>query len=351
MRVVIVAEQPRRRVPGGIGTYLRGLLGGLKELGSESLEGPEVELSSSRLPPWAVVRVWDAGLGGPRAADCVHAPSFAIPPSGNAPLSVMVHDLGWRHLPQAYPARGRRWHEKALQRALARAAILMVPSADTADDLLAAGAPASRVEVVPEGADHLPPADDEGAAELLRLLSVEGDYLLTVSTLEPRKNLARLLAAFESARTQLGHSWRLVVVGPTGWGDAGVARTAPGSGVVLAGHVSDTVLSGLYARARLMAYVPLKEGFGLPVLEAMRAGAPVIASPVPSAGDATLQVDPTDVDSIATAIVAGAMDDGVRDHLIGAGRERAAAFTWRRAAERHVELWRDMYDGRARPNP
>jgi glycosyltransferase involved in cell wall biosynthesis len=348
VQVVVVAEQLRRRVPGGIGRYIRGLATGLSSLRADGAEGPEVVLAKSRLPPWAVVRVWDAGLGGPRSADCVHAPSFAMPPAGNAPLSVMVHDLGWRHLPEAYPPRGRRWHEKGLQRAMVRAAVLMTPSTETADDLLAAGAPAAKVEVVAEGSDHLPAPDTEGAARLLRALSVADNYVLTVSTLEPRKNLARLIAAFGSARNQLGDSWRLVVVGPTGWGDSGIPPPTAASGVVLAGHVSDPVLAGLYAGAGLVIYVPLKEGFGLPVLEAMKAGAPVVASPVPSAGDATLQVDPNNVESIAKAIVEGATDVGVREHLVSAGHERAAGLTWRRAAERHVELWRGMYDGRGR---
>ncbi|MDQ6928040.1 MAG: glycosyltransferase, partial [Actinomycetota bacterium] len=160
-------------------------------------------MSASRLPSWALVRAWGAGFGGVQAADAVHAPSFAIPPTRNMPLSVMVHDLAWRHLPDAYPARGRSWHDKGVRRAIERAAVLMVPSTDTADDLLAAGAAAARVEVVQEGSDHLPAPDHDGATELLQRLSVDAEYVLTVSTLEPRKNLRRLVAAFASARAAL----------------------------------------------------------------------------------------------------------------------------------------------------
>jgi alpha-1,3-rhamnosyl/mannosyltransferase len=227
-----------------------------------------------------------------------------------------------------------------------RAAVLMVPSTGTADDLLAAGAPASRVEVVEEGSDHLPAPDRTGATELLERLSVDDGYVLSVSTLEPRKNLARLVRAFGAARARLPAGTQLVIVGPIGWGDSGLPAPAPDSGVVLAGHVGDAVLAALYARALVVAYVPLREGFGLPALEAMNAGAPVVASPVPSAGGATLEVEPTSIDSIAEGIVEAATNAGRREHLVGAGRRRARASTWRRAAQHHAELWQEMHEGR-----
>lgn len=347
--MLVVAEQLRRPVEGGIGTYARGLLRGLAAL------DPDVTLWASRapgggpdplaalgrvvtspLPAPALVRAWDRGLlRPPGAPDAVHATSFAMPPAGRAPMSVMVHDLAWRHFPEAYPDRGRRWHEAALGRALARARLLLVPSATVADDLLAAGAPADRVEVVEEGCDHLAPPDDAAAGALLADLGVTGDILLTVSTLEPRKNLPRLLAAYDSVRDRLPP---LVVVGPAGWGP----ELRPGPGVVLAGSVTGGALAGLYGRARVMAYVPLLEGFGLPVVEAMSCGAPVVASAVPSAGGAALQVDPLDTDAIARGLVRATTDDALRAELIAAGRARAGSLTWDAAARRHVQLWKMM---------
>ena len=149
MHVLLVAEQLRRKVPGGIGTYLRGLVQGLHALGADApeltlwasrrpaagtdavralagrgspaLTGPvgPVQVVTSPLPARALVLAWDRGVGGPPvSADVVHAPSLTVPPAGARPLSVTVHDVAWRQHPDAYTSRGRRWHEAALQRTL-----------------------------------------------------------------------------------------------------------------------------------------------------------------------------------------------------------------------------------------
>jgi glycosyltransferase involved in cell wall biosynthesis len=364
MDVTVVAEQLRRRVPGGIGTYIRGLVQGLNAMhegaprvtlwasrSSGAREGDELKrlgrTATSPLPGWALRRAWTAGtdlLGGRPAGDVVHATSLAVPPKKDAPMSVMVHDVAWRRFPNAYPAHGRRWHEAALGRAERRATLLMAPSQTTADDLISAGIDASSIEVVEEGSDHLPAPDERGADEVLDRLGVAGDFVLSVSTLEPRKNLERLVAAF--GRADLGDGVSLVVVGPAGWADkaadsAGRGRLQ-GSAVAFAGAVSDGVLAALYGRSRAVAYVPLLEGFGLPVLEAMRAGTPVVATDVPSAGDAALTVDAGDVDGIAAALRRATTDEALRADLIAAGTKRASELTWERAARRHVELWSEL---------
>jgi glycosyltransferase involved in cell wall biosynthesis len=294
-------------------------------------------VATSALPGAALVRAWDLGLAGWRgAADVVHAPSLAVPPRRGAPLAVTVHDLAWRRVPDAYPLRGRRWHEAALGRALERASLLVAPSRATADDLVAAGAPAARVEVVEEGSDHLPAPDPAAAAAVLDRLGVSAPYLLSASTLEPRKNLRRLVAAYRAARARLPEPPPLVLVGPAGWGDG---APPPADGVVAAGWVDDAALAALYAGATAVAYVPLVEGFGLPALEAMAAGTAVVASPMPSTGGAAFEVDPLDVDAIADALVEVVADERARGELAAAGARRAASLTWADAARRHVELW------------
>ena len=327
MTITVVAEQLRRPVPGGIGTYVRGLFQGLAAMP----DAPPVTRWTSRLAPQVRSRLWDRGIGRV-PGDVVHAPSLAIP-RVDGRLVVVVHDLAWRDAPETFPTRGREWHERAFGRAVRRADRFVVPSTDTADRVVQAGVSRERVTVIPEGADHLPPPDDAGAAEV-----VKGEFVLTVATLEPRKNLARLVEAYQRARPQFGADLPLVAVGPRGWGSVAVPN-----GVVAAGAVSDAVLAALYGRARVVAYVPLVEGFGLPPVEAMRAGAPVVASTaVPSSRGAALDVDATDVDAIADALVRAVTDDALRAELVDRGTTRARSLTWAAAAEAHVDLWREV---------
>jgi glycosyltransferase involved in cell wall biosynthesis len=295
---------------------------------------------ASSLPGPVLTRMWDAGLvRAPAGFEVVHAVSLAAPPVRRGVAGVVaVHDLAWRRTPVALPARARRWHEAALARALRRASAYVVPAPAVAAELIDAGADPAAVRQIPFGCDHLAPPDAAAADAVLRRLGVAGGFLLSVSTLEPRKNLARLFAAYDRARPMLPEPWPLVVVGPEGWGP----DLHPGPGVVLAGAVGEGALSALYRRARLLAYVPLEEGYGLPVVEAMSVGTPVVASPVPSTAGAAFEASPTDIDAIAEALCTVATDEGVRDRLVSAGRARSAELTWARSARAHLELWREL---------
>jgi alpha-1,3-rhamnosyl/mannosyltransferase len=268
--------------------------------------------------------------------------SLATLESHRAPLVVTVHDLLWRRIPDAYPARGRRWHEGALRRALRRADQFVVPADVVGADLVEAGASPDRITVIPMGSDHLPPPDLPAAAAHLKSLGVEGPFLLCVGTLEPRKNLQRLVEAYESVRSELPEPWPLVMVGPSGWGEQ--VELAPG--VVLAGSVSASELTGLYASASLLAYVPLIEGFGLPPVEAMSVGTPVVASPLPSTGGAALEVDPHDTASIAAGLLQVATDEPTRTDLVAKGTARAAELSWTSIARRHRDVWDLVAGGR-----
>lgn len=359
VRILMMVEQLRRTAPGGIGTYIEGLLAGLGQLDPDErpelalvagrrrgaggspdpLESLGYPLRPSRLPGPVLTRAWDRGLlRAPDGFDVVHATSLSTLDPGRTALVATVHDLLWRRVPEAYPRRGRAWHEAALRRALARADRFIVPADVVADDLAEAGASRQAITVIPMGSDHLPPPDLDGAANLLGRLGVRGPFLLSVSTLEPRKNLARLVEAYGRIRASLPDPWPLVLVGPSGWG----ARVEPTDGVVLAGLVTSAELSALYGMARLLAYVPLVEGFGLPPVEAMAFGAPVVASRhLPSTVGAAHEVDPHDVESIAEGLLAVATDEAERARLQAQGLARASGLTWSSMARRHLAVWQE----------
>ena len=372
LSVLLAAEQLRRRVPGGIGAYARGLLGGLAVAATEG-DGVEVALlasraprggadplaafgrplHTSRLPGRLLTRAWDHGLTrAPAGFDIVQSVSLASPQlrrSGPQRLVVTVHDVAWRRHPAATTRRGARWHEAALRRASRSGAALVVPSRLVAADLMAMGIAEARITVVPSGADHLPAPDADATDVLLRKVGVSGEFLLTVGTLEPRKNVDRLVRAFARVRASLPRPWPLVIVGPTGWGpEPPVPRAA--DHVVFTGPVPDVVLSEMYRRARAFAYVPLTEGYGLPPLEAMLSGIPtVVSDEVPSVRDLGAVgpapariVDPLDIDDIARGLADVLTDDVLRADLGSRGAAYASTRTWRGAARAHMQLWRSL---------
>jgi glycosyltransferase involved in cell wall biosynthesis len=350
IRPLIITEQLRDPVAGGIGVYIKGLIGGLSELGmmpsTLASRGPSLQskLPSLRAdqvatllwPHRALVAAWDIGLRIPNSVrkghDVVHASSLSTPgKSAKPPLSVFIHDVCFLRFPEAYPERGLQWHRRALVNASKRADLILVPSTHVADDLCAYGIGSERIHVTGEGADHRVVEPRAGGG---------GDFFLSVGTMQPRKNLAVLVAAYEHIRSSLPTPWPLKIVGPSGWGDTSIVPTP---GVELLGPVSDETLARLYGEARVFAYVPLDEGFGLPVPEAQRAGVPVVASTgVPSATahpDACLIVPPTDVDALASALLQAATDETWRAASVVAGYRAITAQTWKHCAVKHVEAW------------
>lgn len=358
--VTLIVEQLRRRVPGGIGTYARELIRAISVAdanvtaeislyASRSPSAPDplgdlgFALRTSPFPGPVMTRLWDLGLGALTAgAGVVHALSLASPPT-NDPLVVTVHDLTFRELPETFTPHGRRWHERAIKRCARRADRFVVPSPAVADQLVDAGLGITRerVRVIAEGADHLGVRDDATTDALLASVGVKGKFIMSVATIEPRKNLARLISAFDAVRTQLDEPYSLIICGPTGW----LAELEPTEGVFLVGHVPDAVLASLYSRAEVVAYVPLSEGFGLPVVEAMFHGAVVLSSAVPSASSGTLLVDPYDVSAIASGLARCATDHTLREKLQVAARSYSSQLTWAKTAEAHIALWDEVRRG------
>jgi glycosyltransferase involved in cell wall biosynthesis len=363
LRVAIVAEQLLQDLPGGIGTYVRALLRRLPPAGVE-LE-PIVAMHRAgaltqaglpharRLPfPRALLyRRWMNGrrplVGGQAAV--VHAPSLAFPPKDGRPLVVTVHDTIFLDQPESFPERGAEFHRTMLDR-LHDADLVIVPSRATAESLAATQRPHPRVRIVPMGTDMEPPPPEE-RARMLERLKVQRPYVLWMGTLEPRKNPEGVVRGFARAVEGLpdGDSINLYMVGPPGWWSGDVRELIEGRGLSERVRRIDEqpvpVRAALYAEAAAFVFPSLAEGFGLPVLEAMACGAPVVTSNVSSmpevAGSAAVLCDPNDHESIGMAISKVLRDADLAADLRRLGYRRAAEFSWERTANETVACYRE----------
>jgi glycosyltransferase involved in cell wall biosynthesis len=354
----------------GIGRYTLGLVRALADEGVELrvyVPGPQwgaaavaraaVDMGQARrragrLAWWA----WELPRRAARdGVEVFWGPGHRLPPGLPAGMArvVTVHDLVWRHAPETM-ARVNRWLDRWGMPAAVRAADrVAVVSEHTARDVAAAFPEAAgKLRVVSPGVAPAPvrPLPAELAAQGLR----PGGYVLFVGTLEPRKNLRRLLEAYARLPQALRAAFPLVIAGGAGWGGVAVQRWAEELGVAAAvrvlGYVTDETLEALQAQAAVLAMPSVYEGFGLPLLEAMRFGVPVLTANVASmpevAGEAGVLVDPYEVDSIAAGLARLLGDAALRARLGAAGRGRAQAFTWARAARTMVVVFEEALAAR-----
>ncbi len=299
---------------------------GLRTIGAE-LAGLDVELASVRLPFAHAVRTAWSALGRPAAErfvgrfDALHFTDWMYPPQRSGVRATTIHDLVPLRFPEWVTGRTRAMHGRKYANAARTCDVLFCNSAFTAGEVVELlGVSAERTRVA-----HPAPAavfrPDGEAADLGR------PYLLTVATLEPRKNLDTLVEAWRL----LGDRYLLAVAGGAGWGPQ-PRLDVPG--IERLGYVPDAELARLYRGAAAAVYPSRFEGFGIPILEAMACGAPVVASSHPSmdeaAGDAALRADPESPEAIAAAI-----EDAVvhREELAPRGLEHARRFSWRRVGE------------------
>lgn len=354
--ITLSLDQFYRPQPGGIATYVRGLVRGLSSLDDPSFrvlgvaprgaasEGvADLELTRVTTAPLRVLnRVWARWpLGVPAESDVVHATSLTGPFAGgrsNAIHSVALFDLLWRDEPASSTRHGIAFHERRLQLLKARGDVrLFCASPGLAARLGAEGFASERLHDVRLGVDDVTQPEDEVAvAAALDVRGVRGPYTLYVGTREPRKNLERLVAAHARARAESDALGPLVLVGPLGWGDVDVADA------VVLGKVSRSLLKGLYRDASVVAYVPRAEGWGLPPVEALAQGSRVVASsntPSVAANTEVILVDPLDVEDIAGGLLAALSvptDEGARARR----RASVAELTWRNVALDHLAGWR-----------
>ena len=278
-----------------------------------------------------------------------HETNMILKPFHGASVS-HVHDLSWLHCRDMHPADRLRWIDNNIERTLRDAARFVSVSAFTANCLSQEfGIERDRIDVVPNAASSSfsPRSASQAAETLARHKLDDRSYVLSVSTLEPRKNLDRLLAAHLSLPPRIRARLPLVIVGGSGWGKTlgnGDAERAQRDGTLrLLGRLADDELVDITARSACFAYVSLYEGFGLPVLEAMATGVPVVASSTTAtaetAGDAAFLVDPMSVEDIRAAIEQIVEDQSFADALGMKGIARAADFGWERTARGLMGSW------------
>ena len=356
----------------GIGRYARELAIALDELQG----GPDLTLFHNRQPldklPASLSRLsrvviplnnklWRAlVLTGARLPEMwgnaiAHCDLFhgtdSLVPRIKLPTVLTIHDLSTTLYPQHHTLLHRMYARVSLPGMARDAAAVITDSVATRLDLIEhLHLPPDKVHVIYLGVDHglfYPRNHVHAQQEVLQSLNIKPPYILAVGTLEPRKNLASFLRAYASLPADRPHA---VLVGARGWGESPLFNLVKELGleesVHFTGYVADTMLPTLYSGAEFFVYPSIYEGFGLPILEAMACGAPVITSNVSSmpevTGDAGLLVDPMSIDSIKLAMQELLVNNDLKTTLRTAGPLRAAQFTWERTARQTIEVYQGI---------
>jgi glycosyltransferase involved in cell wall biosynthesis len=293
-----------------------------------------------------------------RPVDLLHV-QYTAPPFAPCPVIATIHDISFEHLPETFKRRSRIQLRLTVRRTARAATRILVPSRYTRRDITETyGVEPERIDVTPLAAPaHFAPVRDEGELRRVRkLYKIEGDYILTVGSIQPRKNLTCLIKAYALLRRARPHVKlpQLVLVGKRAWlyGETlrGIKEHELEALTVLTGYVSETDLPALYSGALCFVYPSYFEGFGLPPLEAMQCGAPVVAGDKTSlpevVGDAGLLVDPFDVDALAQAIARLIDDASLRIQLRARGIKQATRFSWHETARLTLEAYDRAIGGR-----
>jgi glycosyltransferase involved in cell wall biosynthesis len=289
-----------------------------------------------RLPLWA-----ELACG---SLDVFYSPDFALPPLLRARSVLTVHDLSFMRLPECSESSLRAYLMRAVPKSVRRADVVLADSKSTRNDVIELlGTDPQRVKVVYPGVEarFRPVEDLHVLASVRQRYSLPRRFVLGLGTLQPRKNFRRLIDAYQLCRNTACGDVELVISGREGWLYQPIFERVAELGlekqVHFTGHVDDGDLPALYSLAELFVFPSLYEGFGLPPLEAMACGTPVVTSSGSSlcevVGDSALLIDPTDVKGLAQAMSRVMSDQQLRAQLIEQGLRRARRFTWRRAAE------------------
>ncbi|MGH9871159.1 MAG: glycosyltransferase family 4 protein [Pyrinomonadaceae bacterium] len=284
--------------------------------------------------------------------DVLHV-QFTAPPFSPCPVVVSIHDLSFEHLPQTFKWRSRKQLRITVRRTARQASQVIALSEYARNDIVNTyQVSAEKISVIPLSAgDQFRPIRDEGELQRVRqTYGIEGEYILSVGAIQPRKNLGRLVAAYSRLRGAKpeGKLPKLVLAGKCAWLYDETLRAIKelelSDSVILTGYVPESDLPTLYSGAVCFIYPSYFEGFGLPPLEAMQCGVPVIVGDRTSlpevVGDAGILVDPFDVDALATAIKNMISDSDLRTALSVQGLARAKLFEWRETARQTLAVYR-----------
>jgi glycosyltransferase involved in cell wall biosynthesis len=286
-----------------------------------------------------------------RADALFHSPNYILPPHPG-PCVATIHDLSHVWHPQFHPQVRVDFMNRALPQTLKRADFLITDAESVRQEVIRHFAwPEDKIAAVPLGVDPIYKPRD--ASEVQCILSAWGlgyeAYTLFVGTVEPRKNLTTLLTAYEQLPEKLRMQWPLVIAGNEGWNSKDIhgrmERAATQGWLRYLSFVPQAQLPMLYAGARLFSYPSLYEGFGLPPLEAMASGVPVVCSNVSSlpevVGDVALGFAPTDVQALCAALAQGLEDESWRSQAKSAGRARSQKFSWQQCAASTLKIYAD----------
>jgi glycosyltransferase involved in cell wall biosynthesis len=349
--VINAAEIGRRR--GGNETFITGLIQGLAGLDPlprvslltcrwDSLPDfppgfPAVNLGKYRRLPFFL---WQQTMALRQLEADWYLANFFLPPRLPCKGAVAVHDLSFRAHPEYFP-RTIAWYMRWLTGRAVRQADLVLTGSEFSRQELFRFYPCDEKKVVtiPYGVGReFGPAIGETERRLLSRYGIVTPYILALGNIHPRKNLSRLLDAYLRLQARRNPVPAMVWVGLQRWDSGELIQRANSAGVILTGFAAQEDLPALYRQASMLVYPSLYEGFGLPILEAMASGTPVVTSNTTStaevAGEAALTVDPTDVEEIAEAMDRLLEDASLRERLRHAGLERARQFTWAHTAQR-----------------
>ncbi len=356
----------------GIGRYTRGLIGALAALdrtnryvlfsaGRAAAERWPTNFSRRALPLtdrhlailWQRLRLPIPVELFTGRVDIFHSPDFVLPPVAAARTVLTIHDLSFMRYPECSSPPLLEYLMRSVPRSVARADLLLADSASTRQDLMELlGVPGERVRVVYAGVEgRFAPVEDKAViGATLRRYGIQRPYILGLGTLQPRKNFVRLIQAYDRLRHAHHLPHQLVIGGGRGWLyeeiDACIERLGLQEQVRLIGFVQDDDLPALYTAADVFAFPSLYEGFGIPILEAMACGTPVVTATTSSlpevAGDAALMVSPTDEEALADALWRALDDTALRDTLRRRGFDQVRRFTWEAAAQQLLASYTEL---------